>query len=138
MFQEDAAWNYRRDCNAKVGYIPKSAPNSEESVKQSKKTLSYSEIDFEIVKESQYWPKTSYANSKVPFKSETGFDDNIMVACTNWDMACHEPKIFHSALLTIQLMDKPIYFHRWNFSIALYQLKFQLSTVRFLTPLLLF
>lgn len=115
LFQEDAAWNYRRDCNAKVGYIPKSAPNSEESVKESKKTLSYSEIDFEIVKESRYWPKTSYANSKVPYKTETGFDDNIMVACTNWDMACHEPKDFSFGATDYSIDGSTYLFHRWNF-----------------------
>lgn len=115
LFQEDAPWNYRRDCNAEVAYIPKSAPNSEESVKQSKKTLSYSEIDFEVVKESPYWPKTSYANSKSLYKVDNGINDNIMVTCTNWDMACHEPKSFSFGANEFMIDGSNYLFHRWNF-----------------------
>ncbi len=115
LFQEDSPWNYRRNCNGKIGYIPKAAPNNEESVKQSKKSLCYSEIDFEIVKESRYWPKSSYANTKTPFKSESGFDDNIMVACTNWDMACSEPKDFLFGANEYSVDSSKYLFHRWNF-----------------------
>jgi hypothetical protein len=116
LFQEDAEWNYRRDCNAKVAYIPKSAPNNESSVNQSKRSLSYSEIDFEIVKESQYWPQTSYKNSNVPFKTDDAYNsDNIMVTCTNWDMACHEPKNFGFGAREVAVDGNKYLFHRWNF-----------------------
>jgi hypothetical protein len=115
LFQEDAEWNFRRDCNAEVAYIPKSAPNNEESVKQSKKSLSYSEIDFEIVKESQYWPPSSYKDSKSIYKTDNGLNDNIMVACTNWDMACHEPKKFSFGAHEFMIDSSNYLFHRWNF-----------------------
>lgn len=115
LFQEDAEWNKRRDCNAEIAYIPKSEPDNNESLKRTKKSISYSEIDFEIVKESQYWPKTSYQDGKSAYKTDDAFNNNeIMVTCTNWDMACHEPKEFNIGAKDYKTEEGVYTLHRWN------------------------
>lgn len=115
LFQEDAVWNYRRECNAKVAYIPRSEPDNETALGNSKKTISYSEIDFEIVKESQYWPETSYKNGGSTFKKDDPYNNNqVMVTCTNWDMSCHEPKQFGFGAQDFKVGDKTYTLHRWN------------------------
>lgn len=115
LFQEDAEWNKRRNCNAEIAYIPKSEGDSNEALKHSKKSITYSEIDFEIVKESQYWPKTSYQNSGSQYKIDNAANnDEIMVTCTNWDMACHEPKEFNIGAKDYTIDGKTYVLHRWN------------------------
>ncbi len=115
LFQEDAEWNKRRICDAEIAYIPKSEGDSDEALKHSKKSITYSEIDFEIVKESQYWPKTSYQNSPNLFKVDDAANNNeIMVTCTNWDMACHEPKQFNVGAKDYTVDGKTYVLHRWN------------------------
>ncbi len=117
LFQgDDNSWNLRRDCGGKVGYIPKGSTDDESSVNQSKKSYYYSEIDIEIVKESRYWPKTSYAHSKVKYKTDDAKNnDEIMVSCTNWDMACNEPKNFIFGAEEYFVDSIPYLMHRWNF-----------------------
>lgn len=114
---EDNSWNLRRECKGSVGYIPKGTGDNEASVKESKKSHYYSEIDFEIVKESQYWPKTSYQSSKkTTFKTDDAYNnDEIMVTCTNWDMACNEPKKFLFGAEEYIADGNPYILHRWNF-----------------------
>lgn len=115
LFQEDADWNKRRICDAEIAYIPKSEGDNDEALKHSKKSISYSEIDFEIVKESQYWPKTSYQNNPLLFKvDDAANSDEIMVTCTNWDMACHEPKEFNIGAKDYSVDGKSYVLHRWN------------------------
>jgi hypothetical protein len=115
LFQEDAAWNNRRDCNAKVAYIPREEPDNETALNHSKKTLAYSEIDFEIVKESQYWPKTSYQNGASVYKTDDPYNDHkVMVTCTNWDMACQEPKQFNWGAKDFKIEGNTYTLHRWN------------------------
>ena len=115
LFQEDAEWNMRRVCDAEIGYIPKSEGDSNEALKHSKKSITYSEIDFEIVKESQYWPKTSYQNTPSLYKTDDAYTNNdIMVTCTNWDMACHEPKKFIVGAKDYRVNGNTYILHRWN------------------------
>lgn len=115
LYQSENDWNKRRECNADIAYISKSEPDNDEALKHSKKSIPYSEIDFEIVKESQYWPKTSYKNSNVTYKTDNAFNnDEIMVTCTNWDMACHEPKDFNIGAKEFNLDNKKTVLHRWN------------------------
>jgi len=115
LFQSENDWNKRRDCNAEIAYIPKSEPNSPEALKHSVKSTYYSEIDFEIIKESQYWPKTSYKNSNASYKTDNAANsDNIMVTCTNWDMACHEPKQFNIGAKEFTYDNTPYLLHRWD------------------------
>lgn len=110
-------WNNRRDCNSDKGYLPKSAPDHDSAFKYSRKTLDYSEIDFEIVKESQYWPKTSYNKANVPYKTDDTYNNNkIMVTCTNWDMSCHEPPKYNIGVQQYKAYDSVNYVtQRWNY-----------------------
>ncbi len=118
-------WNIRRDCN-KEGYYPnyydvKDSPRS--------KNTSYSEIDFEILKTVPYCP--DYQFPPVYFNSQTNqydiFDwnknlpdelknnlQNIIVACTNWDMACWEPENFNAGCKTIKYKNQIFNTHRWD------------------------
>lgn len=117
LFQSENDWNKRRDCNAKIAYIPKSEPNNTDALKHSVKSTYYSEIDFEIIKESQYWPKTSYKNSNAAYKTDDAANsDNIMVTCTNWDMACHEPKKFSIGANDFIYDGQNYLLHRWDHS----------------------
>lgn len=119
LFQSESDWNKRRDCNAEIAYIPKAEPNGDESLKRSVKSTYYSEIDFEIIKESQYWPKTSYFknNSNATYKTDDAANNNdIMVTCTNWDMACHEPKKFSIGANEFKYENYNYLLHRWDHS----------------------
>lgn len=115
LFQEDADWNLRRECNAKIAYIPREEPDNETALGKSKKTITYSEIDFEIVKESQYWPHTSYKDGGSAYKTDDAYsNDEIMVTCTNWDMACQEPKQFNFGAKDFKINGANYTLHRWN------------------------
>jgi hypothetical protein len=110
----DTDWNQRRPCNSEFAYIPKWEGENKDALYRSRKQVGYSEIDFEILKESQYWPVTSYKDRKNYPKENTWLSDDITVTCTNWDMACHEPALFHigAEKHTIDGMD--FVHHRWN------------------------
>lgn len=115
LYQSENAWNNRRDCNAEIAYIPKSEPDNNEALKHSQKRITYSEIDFEIVKEIKYWPTSSYNNSNVTYQTEDGTKNNeIMVTCTNWDMACHEPKDFSIGAKKVTIAGTEEILHRWD------------------------
>ncbi|HRH63568.1 MAG TPA: hypothetical protein PLI68_09610 [Bacteroidia bacterium] len=115
LFQGDGEWNKRRICEADIGYIEKHLPDVESSLSKSKKSICYSEIDFELIKETPYWPKTSYKNSNTTFKTEDGTaNQNIMVCCTNWDMACHMPKKFDIGARNVTVDGNTYLFHRWD------------------------
>lgn len=126
LTQARAEWNFRRSCD-KDGYMEtywggandKRVPN-----------VGYSEIDFEILKTPPYCPdntfppvyKNAQANNKntaawnVPFPDEitANNNDGITVACTNWDMACHDPKNFGVYCNEISGKGQTFYTHRWD------------------------
>ena len=111
----NANWNMRRPCNATIAYIPKSEADNEAAAKKSQRQNAYSEIDFEIVKESEFWPISSYGiNKKLYKKDDPANDKNIMVTCTNWDLACHEPKNFGVGVVNQNVGGKPYLFNRWT------------------------
>ncbi|MFL5754631.1 MAG: hypothetical protein ACJ76F_14555 [Bacteroidia bacterium] len=113
LYQGEGEWNKRRICDNEFAYIEKYEPDEQQSLFKSKKSICYSEIDIEILKESQFWPKTSY--KKIPFQEEDASKNrDIMVTCTNWDMACHEPKQFHMGAQEFEIDNKSYVFHRWN------------------------
>jgi hypothetical protein len=115
LFQEEGEWNKRRICDADVGYLEKSLPDEEASLLKSKKSICYSEIDFELLKETPYWPKSSYNNNTVAYQSEDGTaNKNIMVTCTNWDMACRMPKKFDFGARMYEVNGNKYLIHRWN------------------------
>lgn len=108
-------WNMRRPCNAEIGYIAKGEADDEKSLWRSKKQISYSEIDFEILKESEFWPISSYKKSNTTYKTDNcASNRDIMVTCTNWDMACHEPKKFNVGATEYTTDDINFIHHRWN------------------------
>ena len=115
LYQDDAPWNVRRPCNAEVAYIPKNLPDETASLWKSQKQINYSEIDFEILKESEYWPITSYANSNTEYKKDNSFTDgNIAITCTNWDMACHEPIDYNIGAKERVIDGNRYVHHRWD------------------------
>jgi hypothetical protein len=123
--QARADWNFRRNCN-KEGYMENywGGPNDKRVP-----AVGYSEIDFEILKTPPYCPdnafppvyKSQKANNKniaawnISFPEEIENNkDKITVACTNWDMACKEPKGFGVNCNQINYKDQSFYTHRWD------------------------
>jgi hypothetical protein len=123
--QGGGEWNFRRNCN-KDGYMATywGGPNDKRIP-----AVDYSEIDFEILKTPPYCPdnvfppvfKNSGDNAKnnsswnVPFPEEiTNSDGSIIVACTNWDMACHEPKNFGVGCHPVPYQNQIFEAHRWD------------------------
>ncbi len=110
IYQDESEWNRRRICN-KLGYIPKDKTGQDNIRVPS---LNYSEIDFEIVKASKYWTYTSYPRD-VPYpKEDASALDEIIVACTNWDLACNDPKDFSWGVFDVAFQDTGVVFHRWD------------------------
>ncbi|OFX23244.1 MAG: hypothetical protein A2033_04155 [Bacteroidetes bacterium GWA2_31_9] len=102
-------WNRRRICTDE-GYMPfYGAGKGETRVPQ----ISYSEIDFEIVKAAEIWPRLSYKDQKERIEPESN-SDKVMIACTNWDMACPQPENFDIGLRHIKYLDKVFNIHRWD------------------------
>jgi hypothetical protein len=107
-------FNLRRECKHRIGYVPKGSPSNEASLALSQKRNDYSEIDFEILKESQYWPKTSYPNGKGYKTEDAAASDDITITCTNWDLCCHEPSKYATGAQTDTIDGIPFVHHRWN------------------------
>jgi hypothetical protein len=102
-------WNARRICN-KEGYMPfYGAGEGEERVPQ----ISYSEIDFEIVKAAETWPGYCYPDKKEREEPKSNID-KVMVTCTNWDMACKQPPKFHYGTQDINYEGHTFIGHRWD------------------------
>lgn len=112
-------WNKRSNCNS--GY------RSKLNEDQSQKTSSvYSEIDIEIVKTSKYWPATSYdIFDSIPIDS--ALNQNLIFSCTNWDLACHDPKKFNIGVRKIKHKDKEFKLHRWDDSYRAITSKFEFN-----------
>jgi hypothetical protein len=121
--QDLSEWNNRRYSNS--GYIPKGNPDGEKI-----HTTSYSEIDFEIIKASPFWPYKYYKNSTLKEKAkkyEGKFNDTIVVASTNWDLASQDPPKFNYPIQYFNHGDKEYEAMRWSD-------KYQALTIR--TPVL--
>ena len=110
LSQNNRDWNLRRTC--KSGYIPKEDDNKLHPIR--KESLGYSEIDFEILKASHFWPATSYPGRKDIPKESAADADNVMVTYTNWDMACHDVKRFTMGADSIEYKGKYYSIHRWD------------------------
>ncbi|MBI3511178.1 MAG: hypothetical protein HY064_10980 [Bacteroidetes bacterium] len=108
--QEEAEWNNRGGCDG--GYIPRNDMRKEKA--ERKDLQSYSEIDFEMVKSSKNWPATSYGQNAQPEDDYIGVTDNIAVACTNWDLACRQPKKFVTGVMPFTWNDMNFDLHRWD------------------------
>ena len=123
--QDQADWNFRRDCD-KEGYMADYYGGQQD---KRVKTVSYSEIDFEILKTVPYCPSYTLppaynngiddpdhlGNWNVPFPEEIlADDDKIEVCCTNWDMACWEPRDFNNGCREISYKEQTFWVHRWD------------------------
>ncbi len=123
--QGGGEWNYRRNCN-KEGYMASYWGGKED---KRVPAVDYSEIDFEILKTPPYCPDNAFPpvfkNPKDNNKNIKSWNiampddivqnaNNITVACTNWDMACWEPKNFGVGCNEIKHNDNSYYTHRWD------------------------
>ncbi|MCQ2958680.1 MAG: hypothetical protein MJ198_00630 [Bacteroidales bacterium] len=94
IYQDNHSWNNRRGCTG--GYIDKGddSPTPERMFENK-----YSEIDIEIVKASRFWPQNYYDWGNHS-EDATGNDD-VVYSCTNWDLACQQPKKFGKGITQI-------------------------------------
>ena len=106
LFQEEQKWNMRRICRA--GYTKK-GDNREDAPRMPK--THYSEIDFEIVKTSPYWPKGSYKKN-APDEDGTK-TENVVVACTNWDMTCKDCEHYSVGIDKVRYENNFFETNRW-------------------------
>ncbi len=123
--QGGGEWNYRRNCN-KGGYQATywGGPNDKRVP-----AVDYTEIDFEILKTPPYCPDNAfppvYKNTLADNKNINNWnvklpdeilntDDKVTVACTNWDMACSEPKNFGIGCNPIDYKGQTYFAHRWD------------------------
>lgn len=109
LIYQEGEWNQRDIC--KKGYITKhlSGKNNEDYVK----TTDYSEIDIEIVKTSKYWPKSSYGNTD-NYPTDDALNGNVMVTCTNWDMACQDVSKYITGAKPFEHSGQSFELHRWD------------------------
>jgi hypothetical protein len=110
LYQNEEPWNSRRSCEG--GYIPKSDNRGPKAARYPQQ--SYSEIDFEIVKSSRNWPASSYGDKPKPADDNIANTDNIAVACTNWDLACREPKNYVTGVAPFTHENQKFDLHRWD------------------------
>ncbi|MBN1198663.1 MAG: hypothetical protein JXA23_04860 [Bacteroidales bacterium] len=123
--QDQSPWNYRRDCN-KSGYFAHYYGGDQD---ERVKNIGYSEIDFEILKTVEYCPnyilppaynqglvdQYNVNNWDVPLPEEVeAMKDKILVACTNWDMACNDPVNYHGGCNPIVYNDQVFWQHKWG------------------------
>jgi len=110
LYQDDNAWNNRDVCEDS-GYIDKiHMGNTEERIEST----SYSEIDIEIVKTGKHWPISSYRDDENYPKDQPENNRNLIVACTNWDLACKDPENFSVGAIERTYGDLLMEHHRWN------------------------
>jgi hypothetical protein len=110
LYQDNAAWNARSICEG--GYIPKDDMRGQYA--DRKNIQNYSEIDFEIVKSSRNWPKESYAAVPQPEVYDAAASRDIVVACTNWDLACMQPEKHVKGVMPLVVQNRRFDLHRWD------------------------
>lgn len=110
IYQDESPWNLRRP-SYHGGYLDK---NDESAQPNWHLRDRYSEIDIEIVKASRYWPTDYYAGGERGSKVEDGrSNSDVMFCCTNWDLACHEPKEYKAGLTSIAYQGQRFEAMRW-------------------------
>ncbi len=122
---DEGPWNYRRTCT-RGGYM-----SSYYGGQQDKRIpqTGYSEIDFEILKTVPYCPlwvlppvyhygiddQYDITRWDVPLPEEVVADNpNVVVACTNWDMACWQPEKFQDGCYPVKYEGQTFWAHRWD------------------------
>jgi len=123
--QGGGEWNFRRNCN-KEGYMATYWGGHDD---KRVPAVDYSEIDFEILKTPPYCPDNVFPpvyknpvddnkninswNVALP-EEITNTDNEVTVSCTNWDMACWEPKKFGVGCNPISYKGETFFAHRWD------------------------
>lgn len=102
-------WNNRRTCDGD-GYYPYYVTKESKKLPQRP----YSEIDFEILKAAEFWPKWDYKDPENERVEPESHKDKIMVACTNWDMSCSTPENYDVGVHQIGYEGKTFDLHRWH------------------------
>lgn len=121
----ETGWNLRRPCKEK-GYMKTYwGGRFDDRVER----VAYSEIDFEILKTVPYCPSSKFPPVYDNYEAHTGKvkdwntdlpedvladEKNIAVCCTNWDMACWQPKNFSAGCHSISHNGKTYLAHRWE------------------------
>ncbi len=110
IYQDHHDWNNRRV--SKQGYIDK-GDDSENPYYHP--TRYYSEIDIEIVKAAPYWPDIYYweKENPKPIKRDEMKNNEVVFACTNWDLACKDPKNFKAGINRIPYKNEVFQAIRW-------------------------
>ncbi len=108
LIYQDGDWNKREICNS--GFETNNNGSNQVTKEQQ---AEYSEIDIEIIKTSKYWPKSSYGISE-SYPVDNGLNNNVILACTNWDLACHDPINFIVGAKRINYNGRIYYIHRWD------------------------
>ena len=118
-------WNLRRPCKEK-GYMKNYWGGR---LDQRVERVAYSEIDFEILKTVPYCPSSKFPPNYSNYEAHTNRvkdwntklpedvlkdDANIAVCCTNWDLACWEPKNFSTGCHELKHNGKTYLAHRWD------------------------
>jgi hypothetical protein len=109
LYQDDDPWNVRGGCVG--GYIPKGAGGA-----GAGRVLlqNHSEIGIEMSKASIHWPSTSYPKNEVPADDRNALNNQILIGCTNWDLACAAPKNYVTGIKTIAFDKYKFQLHRWD------------------------
>ena len=124
--QGGGEWNFRRNCNSANGYMSTYMGGKDD---KRVSAVDYTEIDFEIIKAPPYCPTNKFPpvfdNAVANIKNINNWNvkqpddlkdrrNKISVACTNWDMACMEPKKFATGCNTINYQGKTFQTFRWD------------------------
>ena len=123
LIYQGAPGNYRRICT-KDGYMENYWGGAQDKrVPQ----VAYAEIDFEILKTPLYCPDATFPPLAPQQVAVPGLRANwqqpanrgipkgmITVACTNWDMACHQPVKFAAGCNDIAHNGQVFSSHRWD------------------------
>jgi hypothetical protein len=125
LIYQGGEWNQRRACTDK-GYMASYWGGGNDN---RAKKIDYSEIDFEILKTVSYCPDhlfpPVYPTPSANFKNINSWniqwpeevikhDADVVVACTNWDMACPQPSNFGVGCQDIVYNNKVFNNHRWD------------------------
>ena len=112
IHQDEHQWNNRR--TSKTGYVHKST-SGEFDDPERLSDYCYSEIDIEIAKASRFWPVLYYSKwSRKRHVEDASLNNDVVVGCTNWDMACRDPKKYKSRVFKMPYKDREFEAMRWT------------------------
>ncbi len=108
LYQDAQPWNNRRE--SKTGYAQKGVYSPDAPRTPS---TYYSEIDFEMVKTSKFWPAVYYKDSLSHVENARDNRD-VIVTNTNFDLACKDPVRFSGKFAPTQWGNQSFEPFRWE------------------------